>query len=36
MKSLAIKQYKNFLAKPEGKINLGLVTKMIPKKKQNK
>ena len=33
---IAIKQYKNFLAKQEGKINLGLVTKIVPKKKQKK
>ena len=36
IRMIAIKQYKNFLAKPEGKINLGLVTKIVQKKKQNK
>ena len=36
IRMIAIKQYKNFLAKPEGKINLGLVTKIVPKKKQKK
>ena len=36
IRMIAIKQYKNFLAKPEGKINLGLVTKIIPKKNPNK
>ena len=33
IRMIAIKQYKNFLAKPEGKINLGLVTKIVPKNK---
>ena len=36
IRMIATKQYKNFLVKPEGKINLGLVTKIVPKKKQNK
>jgi hypothetical protein len=36
IRMIAIKQYKNFLSKPEGKINLGLVTKIVSKKKQNK
>ena len=36
IRMIAIKQYKNFLVKPEGKINLGLVTKIVEKKKQNK
>ncbi len=31
---IAIREYKNFLAKPEGKINLGIVTRNVPKKKQ--
>ena len=34
IRMIAIKQYKNFLAKPEGIINLGLVTRIVPKKKQ--
>ena len=36
IRMITIKQYKNFLAKPEGKINLGLVSKIVQKKKQNK
>lgn len=34
IRMIVIKQYKNFLAKPEGKINLGLVTRIVPKKRQ--
>lgn len=34
IRMIAMKQYKNFLAKPEGKINLGLVTRIVPKKRQ--
>lgn len=34
IKLVAIKQYKNFLTTPEGKINLGLVTRIKSKKKQ--
>ena len=34
IRMIAIKQYKNFLAKPEGKINLRLVTRIVPKKRQ--
>ena len=36
IRMIAMKQYKNFLAKPEGKINLGLVTRIVPKKRQKK
>ena len=35
IRMVAIKQYKNFLAKPEGKLRLGLVTHTTTKK-QNK
>lgn len=34
IRMIAIKQYKNFLAKPKGKINLGLVTQIVPRKEQ--
>ena len=33
IRMVAIKQYKNFLAKPEGKLRLGLVTHTTSKKK---
>ena len=33
IRMVAIKQYKNFLAKPEGKLRLGLVTHITTKKK---
>ena len=33
VRMVAIKQYKNFLAKPEGKLRLGLVTHITSKKK---
>ena len=33
VRMVAIKQYKNFLAKPEGKLRLGLVTHTTTKKK---
>jgi len=33
IRMIAIKQYKNFLAKPEGKLRLGLVTHITSKKK---
>ena len=32
IRMVAIKQYKNFLAKPEGKLRLGLVTHTTAKK----
>ena len=34
IRMVAIKQYKNFLAKPEGKLRLGLVTHTTSKKKR--
>lgn len=36
IRMIAIKQYKNFLTKPEGKLRIGLVTHTISKKNKNR